>query len=85
MTMTIDDTIRSIMCEAINSGPPATREIFESNGIDCYDTEQLQETFDVISFLAPYVSVVRKSDNVKGILTFQHNPRIYWGFEESKV
>jgi hypothetical protein len=48
-----------------------------------WDTTQLQEDFEVRGFAAPYVVVTRKADGVKGVLEFQHRPRLYWGFQES--
>ncbi len=45
-----------------------------------WDTAQLQEDFNVEGFLAPYVVVVRKRDNVRGTMMFRHNPRIYWAW-----
>jgi hypothetical protein len=47
-----------------------------------WTTAQLQEDFVVLTFLAPNVTVRRKSDGVIGTLQFQHSPRIYWGFKE---
>jgi len=43
-----------------------------------WNTNQLMEDFIVIGFAAPYVRVVRKSDNKTGTLQFT---RIYWGFQ----
>src|SRR5262245_50574568 len=48
-----------------------------------WDTTELQRDFRVVGFLAPYVVVVRKSDGVKGVMQFTHNPRVYFGFEPS--
>ena len=48
-----------------------------------WDTTELQRDFRVVGFLAPYVVVVRKSDGVKGVMQFTHNPRVYFGFEAS--
>ena len=45
-----------------------------------WNTAQLQEDFEVISFFAPYVLVRRKSDGVKGTLEFSHSPRFYFNF-----
>lgn len=45
-----------------------------------WTTEELQRDFTVIGFQAPFVVVVRKTDNVKGSLEFQHSPRIYFNF-----
>ena len=49
-----------------------------------YNTTELQEEFKVISFLAPYVFVVRISDGKKGTLQFNHSPRIYYNFMETE-
>jgi hypothetical protein len=45
-----------------------------------WSTSQLTEEFDVIGFLAPFVMVRRKSDGVKGTMTFRHSPRVYFDF-----
>jgi hypothetical protein len=50
-----------------------------------WNTHELQEDFDVLSFLAPFVLVVRKSDGVKGTLMFMHRPRFYYGFEVARA
>jgi hypothetical protein len=49
-------------------------------GEQTWDTQQLQEDFEVKSFLAPYVLVRRKSDGVEGLLEFTHSPRLYFNF-----
>ena len=49
-----------------------------------WDTAQLQEDFEVLAFLAPFVVVRRKSDGAKGSLKFTHSPRWYFDFEEYK-
>ena len=48
---------------------------------EVWDTTQLQKDFTVHSFMAPYVVVTRKSDNVKGSLEFTHMPRFYFNFQ----
>ena len=47
---------------------------------DVWDTEQAVADFDFVGFMAPFVVAVRKCDNVKGSLTFQHSPRFYFNF-----
>lgn len=46
-----------------------------------YNTQELQEHFEVIGFLAPFVSVRRKSDGVEGTMMFDHSPRVYFDFK----
>jgi hypothetical protein len=45
-----------------------------------WTTEELRRDFEVMAFLAPFVIVIRKSDNVKGTLQFDHMPRRYFNF-----
>ena len=47
-----------------------------------WDTSELKKNFEVVCFFAPMVRVVRKRDGKKGFLTFNHNPRYYFDFEE---
>ena len=47
-----------------------------------WTTEELRKEFEVTGFLAPFVSVIRKLDNVKGTMEFTHMPRFYFHFEE---
>jgi len=47
-----------------------------------WDTAQMQAEFSVDGFMAPYVVVRRKSDGVRGTLTFTHSPRWYFDFTE---
>jgi hypothetical protein len=47
-----------------------------------WDTQKLQEEFKVLSFMAPFVIVERKSDGKKGTLEFTHSPRVYFNFQE---
>ena len=60
-----------------------TREQLEAAYGAVYDTAQLQETFSVQGFMAPYCVVNRKSDGVKGSIEFQHSPRFYFNFQPS--
>ena len=48
-----------------------------------FTTEEATEKFDFIGFMAPFVTVERKEDGVKGSLTFQDRPRFYFDFRAS--
>ncbi len=61
-----------------------TREELENRVGQVWDTAELQEDFCVIGFQAPFVVVVRKHDDVKGTLEFQHLPRFYFDFTEDR-
>lgn len=47
-----------------------------------WTTNELTRDFEVIGFLAPFISVKHRSDGKKGSLQFQHKPRYYFNFEE---
>ena len=72
--MSPSEEIRRDLQTAVNSGeiPPRGQT---------WTTEQLREEFEVQGFMAPFVVVLRKSDGVRGTLTFRHAPRVYFDFE----
>jgi len=49
-----------------------------------WSTQELTSQFEVLSFLAPFVHVLRRKDLVKGVMMFQHSPRFYFDFEPDR-
>jgi hypothetical protein len=45
-----------------------------------WTTDELQRDFEVMGFLAPFITVKRKSDGAKGSMKFTHSPRVYFNF-----
>lgn len=66
-----EDTRREMITNGMNPEPEEKT----------WTTDQLTAEFSVISFLAPFVHVVRKADGVRGTMMFRHSPRVYYGFE----
>jgi hypothetical protein len=62
---------------------PTLLQLAIERGDPIWTTERLREDFEVLGFLAPFVHVKRRADGAEGVMTFTHNPRYYWGFEES--
>ena len=56
-------------------------ELIERYG-KIWNTDQATEEFMFHGFAAPFVSVTRRSDNVKGSLRFTHMPRYYYDFQK---
>ena len=55
----------------------------EKYGIDnVWDTDEVSRDFEITGFMAPFCVAIRKSDNAKGTLSFQHEPRFYFDFEK---
>ena len=77
----VTEGFRRKMVAEINS-KMSPREAMEAEHGQVWDTQELQRDFEVTGFMAPFVCVVRKSDNQKGSMLFQHSPRVYYGFQE---
>ena len=77
------ESIRRGLLQKINTNPNP-REALEAEHGQVWTTSELQRDYQVLSFLAPYVVVKRKDDLQEGTLMFQHNPRLYFGFEPHK-
>jgi hypothetical protein len=51
-------------------------------GRPIWSTDEMCEMFTVTGFLAPFVTVTRKSDGAKGTLMFTGSPRYYFGWSK---
>jgi hypothetical protein len=74
------EDIRRQQLAEINT-EPGSREYLEAKHGKVWDTSELQEDFEVLGFMAPYVVARRRSDALRGSLMFQANPRFYFGFQ----
>jgi hypothetical protein len=52
-------------------------------GAPVWTTNGMQTDFKPIGFMAPFISVERRSDGAKGSLRFTHSPRFYYSFVEA--
>jgi hypothetical protein len=73
------ETIRRTMVQQINTDA-GDRERLEAQHGQVWDTTELQQDFEVLSFAAPLIVVREKKSGQMGSLFFQHHPRFYWGF-----
>lgn len=74
------EAIRRQQLVEINA-EPGSREYLEAKHGQVWSTDELQEDFQALGFMAPYIIVRRKSDGVRGSLMFQANPRFYFGWK----
>ena len=63
---------------------PAALMAARARGDRTWTTEELRQEFEVLSFLAPFVTVRRRRDGTVGTLMFTHNPRTYFGWQEDE-
>lgn len=78
------ETIRRKQIAEINRDPGSREWLTVKHG-EVWDTTEFRQDFQVLGFLAPYVSVKRKSDGQLGSLKFQDDPRLYFGFSPSGI
>lgn len=81
------EAIRRVLVGAINSEvesheEDSERERLEAKWGQVWNTKEVQEDFEVLGFLAPFVLVREKATGKKGTMMFQHRPRFYFNFEE---
>ncbi len=74
------ESIRRERLAEINT-EPGSREALEAQYGQIWNTDELSRDYTVIGFMAPFVVVLRKADNVRGSLEFQHSPRLYFNFQ----
>lgn len=75
------DPTEAIRRAMIATDVPTDRQRLETEHGQVWDTDELQQDFNVTGFAAPFVVVTRKSDNVVGSLRFQARPRFYHSFK----
>jgi len=74
------EAIRRQQLAEINA-EPGSRQALEAQHGKVWSTDELQDEFQALGFMAPYIIVRRRSDGVKGSLMFQHSPRFYFSFQ----
>ncbi len=81
------ENARKIHMYLINSGYSEDeieryQELVNTYGQDnVWTNDEVSQDFSIEGFMAPYVVGTRKSDNVRGSLTFTHSPRFYFDFK----
>lgn len=48
--------------------------------LNVWNSKEVSEEFVIEGFLAPYCTVIRRSDSAEGTLEFCHSPRFYYNF-----
>ena len=75
----MNDPTETVRRQMIESGQPA-RDLAEAD--QTWTTTELGKEFEVLSFMAPFVTARRRSDGQLGSLEFTHSPRVYFGWRE---
>lgn len=72
--------VAKVNSEVETDDEAAERKRLEAKWGQVWSTDEMCEDFNVEGFMAPFVVVKRKSDGVRGSLSFQARPRFYFSF-----
>lgn len=75
------ENIRRKMVAEINSEGHNRAELESRFGL-VWSTDELEHTFEILGFMAPFVMVRNRASGKKGTLLFAHSPRFYYSFTE---
>jgi len=67
------------MLEELKEAYPEVHQAIQDDG-ECWTTEEVTDEFDILGFMAPFCTAVRKATKEKGTLAFIHRPRIYYSW-----
>lgn len=73
----VTESIRREMITEINHEPGSREDLEQKHG-KVWNTQEMQQEFEALGFMAPLIVVRRRSDGTKGSLKFQHSPRLYF-------
>lgn len=79
------ETFRRERIQDLNSGLTENKEARRAELQQAYgnvwDSGQVRERFEILSFLAPFVVARDKATGKKGSLEFCHSPRFYFNWQ----
>ena len=75
--------LRRGLVQAINDQVESTDEDSERKRLEdevgeVWNTEEVQQVFEITAFLAPFVQAIHRETGKVGTLMFQHHPRFYF-------
>jgi len=76
----IETIIRRTLVSMVNSNPKSMEDLKRCFG-EVWDTKKLQENFEVLAFMAPFVVARKRDTGQEGTLMFQHSPRAYFQWQ----
>ena len=78
------DGLRRKVRDAINT-EPRTREQLELAFGEVWDEETVNNDFEVLGDVSPFMLVLRLRDGMTGALLYQEYPRLYWHFATDHI
>jgi hypothetical protein len=74
------EAIRKQMVAELNSEDNAKAELEAKHG-KIWTTSEMQEEFDALGFMAPFIIVRKLDTGERGSLMFTHSPRYYFSWK----
>lgn len=74
------EAIRKQMVAELNSEDNTKAELESKHG-QIWTTSEMQEEFDALGFMAPFIIVRKRNTGERGSLMFTHSPRYYFSWK----
>jgi len=71
---------KEVALEELKEAYPDVFQAIQDEGGECWTTDEVTAEFEILGFMAPFVTAVRRATKEKGTLAFIHRPRIYYGW-----
>ncbi len=72
---------KAVLLEELKEAYPDVFQAIQEEGGECWSTEEVTQEFEILGFMAPFCTAVRRETGKKGSLLFVHRPRIYYGWK----
>ena len=74
------ETIRRQMVAELNSEDNTKAKLEAKHG-KVWTTSEMQDEFEALGFMAPFIIVRKRDTGERGSLMFTHSPRFYFSFK----
>ena len=74
------EAIRKKLVAELNSEDNTKAELEAKHG-KVWTTSEMQDEFDALGFMAPFIIVRNRGTGERGSLMFTHSPRFYFSFQ----
>ncbi|GAA4444244.1 hypothetical protein [Novipirellula rosea] len=74
------ESIRKQLVAELNSADNTKAELEAKHG-KVWTTSEMQEEFEALGFMAPFIIVSKRDTGERGSLMFTHSPRFYFSFK----
>ncbi len=73
-------TEKERLLEELKEKYPDVHQVIQDADGECWTTDEVQDEFEILGFMAPFCVAIRRETKEKGALAFVHAPRLYFSW-----